>query len=158
MRESREEAMGLYFEDFDLSGSITTRGRTVGEGDITLFAGLSGDFNPLHVDAEYCADTSFGERIAHGPLTLAMAIGLMSQQNLIDSTTMGLLDLHWSFTGPVKIGDTVHAVVTPVEKVPSRKPDRGVLTLRLDVHNQRGEHIQTGHLKLLMKRRAGEQG
>lgn len=150
--------MGLYFEDFDLSASITTRGRTVGEGDITSFAGLSGDFNPLHVDAEYCADTSFGERIAHGPLTLAMAIGLMSQQNLIDGTTMGLLDLHWSFTGPVKIGDTVHAVVTPVEKAPSQKPDRGVLTLRLDVHNQRGEHIQTGHLKLLMKRRAGEQG
>ncbi|KFC66526.1 hypothetical protein FG93_04457 [Bosea sp. LC85] len=148
--------MGLHFEDFDLDSSIKTRGRTVGEGDITLFAGLSGDFNPLHVDSEYCAGTPFGERIAHGPLTLAMAIGLMSQQNLIDATTMGLLDLHWTFAGPVKIGDTVHAVVTPVEKAPSRKPDRGIVTLRLDVHNQRGEHIQTGHLKLLMKRRTGE--
>ncbi len=149
--------MGLHFEDFDLDTSITTRGRTVGEGDITLFAGLSGDFNPLHVDSEYCAGTPFGERIAHGPLTLAMAIGLMSQQNLIDATTMGLLDLHWTFTGPVKIGDTVHAVVTAVEKAPSRKPDRGIVTLRLEVHNQRGEHIQTGHLKLLMKRRTGDQ-
>ncbi|GAU83246.1 MaoC/PaaZ C-terminal domain-containing protein [Bosea sp. BIWAKO-01] len=150
--------MGLHFEDFDLDSSITTRGRTVGEGDITLFAGLSGDFNPLHVDSEYCAGTPFGERIAHGPLTLAMAIGLMSQQNLIDATTMGLLDLHWTFTGPVKIGDTVHAVVTAVEKIPSRKPDRGIVTLRLEVHNQRGEHIQTGHLKLLMKRRTEDQG
>lgn len=150
--------MGLHFEDFDLDSSVTTRGRTVGEGDITLFAGLSGDFNPLHVDSEYCAGTPFGERIAHGPLTLAMAIGLMSQQNLIDATTMGLLDLHWTFTGPVKVGDTVHAVVTAVEKTPSRKPDRGIVTLRLEVHNQRGEHIQTGHLKLLMKRRTGDQG
>ncbi|MGO4664983.1 MaoC/PaaZ C-terminal domain-containing protein [Bosea sp. 2RAB26] len=150
--------MGLHFEDFDLDSSVTTRGRTVGEGDITLFAGLSGDFNPLHVDSEYCAGTPFGERIAHGPLTLAMAIGLMSQQNLIDATTMGLLDLHWTFTGPVKVGDTVHAVVTAVEKTASRKPDRGIVTLRLEVHNQRGEHIQTGHLKLLMKRRTGDQG
>ncbi|MGO4735717.1 MaoC/PaaZ C-terminal domain-containing protein [Bosea sp. 2KB_26] len=149
--------MGLHFEDFDLDSSITTRGRTVGEGDITLFAGLSGDFNPLHVDSDYCAGTPLGERIAHGPLTLAMAIGLMSQQNLIDATTMGLLDLHWTFTGPVKIGDTVHAVVTAVEKTPSRKLDRGIVTLRLEVHNQRGEHIQTGHLKLLMKRRTGDQ-
>jgi acyl dehydratase len=70
---------------------------------------------------------------------------------------MGLLDLHWSFAGPVRIGDTVYAVVTAVDRKPSRKPDRGVVTLRLDVFNQRGEQIQTGHLKLLMKRRP-EQG
>lgn len=149
--------MGLHFEDFGDELRVVTRGRTVGEGDITLFAGLSGDFNPLHVDGEYCAGTQFGERIAHGPLTLAMAIGLMSQQNLIDATTMGLLDLHWSFAGPVKIGDTVHAVITAVDKKPSRKPDRGVVTLQLDVFNQREEQVQTGRLKLLMKRRNTEQ-
>jgi acyl dehydratase len=145
--------MGLYFEEFTDDLRVVTRGRTVGEGDITLFSGLSGDFNPLHVDAEYCAGTSFGERIAHGPLTLSMTIGLMSQQNLIDATTMGLLDLQWSFAGPVRIGDTVHAVVTTADRKPSRKPDRGVVTLRLDVFNQRGEQVQTGHMKLLMMRR-----
>ncbi len=149
--------MGLYFEDFTPELRVVTRGRTVAEGDITLFAGLVGDFNPLHVDAEYCAGTPFGQRIAHGPLTASMAIGLMSQQNLIDATTMGLLDLHWSFAGPVKIGDTVHAVVTAPERKPSRKPDRGVVTLRLDVLNQRGEQVQTGHMKLLMKRRDAEE-
>lgn len=145
--------MGLYFEEFTDDLRVVTRGRTVGEGDITLFSGLSGDFNPLHVDAEYCAGTSFGERIAHGPLTLSMTIGLMSQQNLIDATTMGLLDLQWSFAGPVRIGDTVHAVVTTADRKPSRKPDRGVVTLRLDIFNQRGEQVQTGHMKLLMMRR-----
>jgi acyl dehydratase len=145
--------MGLYLEDFTDDLRVVTRGRTVGEGDITLFSGLSGDFNPLHVDAEYCAGTQFGERIAHGPLTLAMAIGLLSQQNLVDGTTIGLLDLHWSFAGPVRIGDTVHAVVTAPERKPSRKPDRGVVTFRLDVFNQHGEQVQTGHLKLLMMRR-----
>jgi acyl dehydratase len=121
--------MGLYFEEFTDDLRVVTRGRTVGEGDITLFSGLSGDFNPLHVDAEYCAGTSF------------------------DATTMGLLDLQWSFAGPVRIGDTVHAVVTTADRKPSRKPDRGVVTLRLDVFNQRGEQVQTGHMKLLMKRR-----
>lgn len=145
--------MGLYFEEFTDDLRVVTRGRTVGEGDIALFSGLSGDFNPLHVDAEYCAGAVFGERIAHGPLTLSMAIGLMSQQNLIDATTMGLLDLQWSFAGPVRIGDTVHAVVTTADRKPSRKPDRGVVTLRLDVFNQRGEQVQTGHMKLLMQRR-----
>ena len=149
--------MGLYFEDFTPELRVVTRGRTVGEGDITLFAGLVGDFNPLHVDAAYCEETPYRERIAHGPLTASMAIGLMSQQNLIDATTTGLLDLHWSFAGPVKIGDTVHAVVTAPDRKASRsKPDRGVVTLRLDVFNQRGEQVQTGHLKLMMKRRAPE--
>lgn len=150
--------MGLYFEELTNDLRVVTRGRTVGEGDITLFSGLSGDFNPLHVDAEYCAGTPFGERIAHGPLTLAMAIGLMSQQNLIDATTLGLLDLHWTFAAPVRIGDTVHAVVTVVDKKASRNPERGVVTLKLDVFNQRGEQVQTGHLKLLMRRRGAEQG
>ena len=74
--------MGLYYEDFEPDRPVVTRARTVGEGDITLFAGLVGDFNPLHVDQEFSALTGFKGRIAHGPLTLSMAIGLMSQQNL----------------------------------------------------------------------------
>ena len=116
--------MGLYLEEFELDRTVTTRGRTVGEGDISLFAGLCGDFNPLHVDEEFSATTEFGGRIAHGPLTMAMAIGLTSQLNLIDGTAVALLDLDWSFKAPVKIGDTIHARVTPAEKRPSRTPGR----------------------------------
>jgi acyl dehydratase len=145
--------VGLFVEEFAPDQTWTTRGRTVGEGDIMLFAGLSGDFNPVHVDAAFCATTEFGERIAHGPMTLAMSIGLMSQHNLIDGTALALLNLHWDFNGPVRIGDTVHAHITCVSARKSRKPDRGVVTLRIEVLNHRQESIQTGTLTLLMKTR-----
>jgi len=76
--------MGLYFEEFRLNEPLTTRGRTVSEADIVTFAGISGDWNPLHVDEEFSKSAGYGERIAHGPMSMSMAIGLMSQQNLID--------------------------------------------------------------------------
>jgi acyl dehydratase len=145
--------MGLYLEDFILDQTLTTHGRTVSEADVSLFAGLAGDFNPLHVDEEFAAQSEFGTRIAHGPLVLAMAIGLMAQRNLIDGTALALLDLKWQFKGPVKLGDTIRARVTPVEKRPTRKAGRGVLVLRFAVENQRGETAQTGAITLLMKMR-----
>ena len=145
--------MGLYYEDFEMDRPVETRGRTVGEGDITLFAGLSGDFNPLHVDEEFCAGSPYKSRIAHGPLTLSMAIGLLSQQNLIDGTAIGLLGLTWTFAAPVKIGDTIHARVTLASKRPTKDAARGVVVLRLDVLNQQGRNVQTGEMTLMMKRR-----
>jgi acyl dehydratase len=145
--------MGFYYEDFETDKVITTRGRTVGEGDITLFAGLSGDFNPLHVDDSFCKDTAYKGRIAHGPMTLAMAIGLMSQQNLIDGTTTGLLGLNWAFSAPVAIGDTIHALVSLKSKRPTRDGTRGIVVLQLDVRNQAGKSVQLGEMTLMMLRR-----
>ena len=143
--------MGLHFEDFELGRTLTTRGRTVGEGDISLFAGLVGDHNPLHVDEEFCRTTTFGGRIAHGPLTMSMAIGLMSQLNLVDGTALGLLGVGWDFQGPVRIGDTIRARVTPREKRLSQKGGRGVVKLGFEVVNQRDEVVQTGFMTVLMK-------
>jgi acyl dehydratase len=145
--------MGLYFEEFVLNEARTTRARTVSEADIVTFAGLSGDFNPLHVDEVFAAATQFGGRIAHGPMTLSMAIGLMSQLNMIDGTALALLNLNWDFAGPVKIGDTIHAVVTPTAMKSTGKPDRGVVTLRFEVVNQRGQTVQTGTATLLMRKK-----
>ena len=143
--------MGLRFEEFELGRTLTTRGRTVGEGDISLFAGLVGDHNPLHVDEEFCRTTTYGGRIAHGPLTMSMSIGLMSQLNLVDGTALGLLGVGWDFQGPVRIGDTIHARVTPHEKRLSQKGGRGVVKLAFEVVNQRDEVVQTGFMTLLMK-------
>ena len=148
--------MGLYLEDFEINATQRTHGRTIGEGDVSLFAGLVGDHNPLHVDEEFCKNTVFGGRVAHGPLVLSTAIGLMSQLNWIDGTALGLLSVSWDFQGPVKLGDTISAKVTPLEARPSKKPDRGVLKLGFEVVNQREEVVETGSITLLMKRRSDQ--
>ncbi len=143
--------MGLYFEEFALEQPVKTRARTVSEADIVTFAGVSGDWNPLHIDEEFAKASGYGGRIAHGPMSMSMAIGLVAQQNLIDGTALGLLGLQWDFKGPVRIGDTIHAIVTPIQKRLTTKPGRGVLVLRFEVRNQREDVIQVGTATLLMK-------
>jgi acyl dehydratase len=147
--------LGLYLEDFEINRTHRTRGRTIGEGDVSLFAGLVGDYNPLHVDEDYSRQEGlFGGRVAHGPLVLSTAIGLMSQLNWIDGTALGLLGITWDFRGPVKLGDTIYANVTPLKARPSNTPARGVLKIGFEVVNQREEVVQTGSIVLLMRRRA----
>ena len=145
--------MGLYLEDFQINVPHRTRGRTIGEGDVSLFAGLVGDHNPLHVDDEFCKESLFGGRVAHGPLVLSIAIGLMSQLNWIDGTALGLLGITWDFRGPVKLGDTISAKVMPLEARPSKTAGRGVLKLGFEIVNQREEVVQVGSIVLLMQRR-----
>lgn len=136
--------MGLHFEDFEIGHTFHTRGRTVGEADITTFAGLIGDWTPIHVDEHFAKSTPFGTRIAHGPLTLSMAVGLMAQLNLFDGTVIGLLNMTWSFSVPVKIGDTVYAHITPLEKRLTSRPDRGVVKLEIRVTNQDSVEVCKG--------------
>jgi acyl dehydratase len=145
--------LGLYLEDFEINSTSRTGSRTIVEGDVTLFADLVGDHNPLHVDKEFASRSSFGGRIAHGPLVLSTAIGLMSQLDWIDGTALGLLGVNWDFFAPVKLGDTVSANVTPLEARPSKSPERGVLKIGFEVVNQNDEVVQTGSIVLLMQRR-----
>jgi acyl dehydratase len=145
--------LGLYLEDFEINVTRRTRGRTIGEGDVSLFAGLVGDHNPLHVDEEFSKQSIFGGRVAHGPLVLSTVIGLMSQLNWIDGTALGLLGISWEFQGPVKLGDTISAKVTPLEARPSKAPGRGVLKIGFEVLNQKNDIVQVGSIVLLMQRR-----
>jgi acyl dehydratase len=148
-----ERALGLYLEDFEINTTHRTRGRTIGEGDVSLFAGLVGDHNPLHVDEEFSRQSIFGGRVAHGPLVLSTAIGLMSQLDWIDGTALGLLGISWEFHAPVRLGDTISARVTPLEARPSQLPARGVLKIGFEVLNQNDEIVQVGSIVLLMQRR-----
>src|ERR1051326_2352280 len=97
----------LYFEDFEQDREYVTRSRTITEADVVAFAGLSGDFNPLHVDEEFAKTTIFGARIAHGLLGLSVASGLINQLGLGEGTVMAFLGLTWNFKGVIRIGDTI---------------------------------------------------
>lgn len=130
---------------------ITTAGRTIGEGDITLFAGLAGDFTPIHVDDAFARTTPFGERIAHGPLTLSVAVGLLTQTGILGERVIGLVNLNWDFAGPVRIGDTIRAHVTVEEVRPTSKSDRNLATFLFEVVNQHGDAVQTGRLRVIVK-------
>lgn len=145
---------GLFWEEWDLNAEFITPGRTVTESDIVQFAGLSGDYNPLHINEEFCKQTQFGTRIAHGPLIYAMAAGLLFQLHLYDDTLIAFLGFDsLKFTKPVVAGDTIRAKIKVLEKRETSKPDRGIMKRQLQVINQRDEVVQEGIQAFLLKRK-----
>ncbi|SMC41097.1 MaoC/PaaZ C-terminal domain-containing protein [Polynucleobacter kasalickyi] len=146
--------VGLYWEEWEVGKSFTTAARTITETDVVNFAGISGDYNPLHINEEYCKKTQFGTRIAHGPLIYAVAAGLLFQLHLYDDTLIAFLGFEsLKFTKPVKINDTIYAKVTVTEVSETSKPDRGVMKRVLQVFNQHDEMVQEGVQAFLMKRK-----
>lgn len=145
--------MGLTFEQFETGRRYETPGRTIAEADLVAFAGLSGDFNPLHVDEVFASRSRYGGRIAHGPMLIGMAFGLASRLDLVDGTAIALLAVEWSFSAPVRIGDTVRARIVVRDKQPTRAPDRGLVVLAFELVNQEDAVVQTGLAKLLVRRR-----
>jgi len=148
----------LYFEDFELGREYVTRSRTITEADVVAFAGLSGDFNPLHVDEEFGKKTMFGTRIAHGLLGLSVASGLINQMGIGEGTVMAFLGLTWNFKGAIRFGDTITAHQRVAEKRGTSKKDRGILRMSITVLNQNGEVVQDGEHVLMVKRRHTEKG
>lgn len=145
---------GLYWEDWEIGAEFESPGRTVTEADIVAFAGLSGDYNPLHINEEYCKQTQFGTRIAHGPLVYAIAAGLLFQLHLYDDTLIAFLGFDsLKFTKPVKAGDTIRARIKVLETRETSNPERGVMKRQLTVLNQRGEVVQEGVQAFLLKRK-----
>jgi len=125
------------FEEFRV-GDVATFAKTIGEADILLFAAVSGDNYPLHVDAEYAKTTRFGQRAAHGMLTaslLSTVVGLLLQKPggvYVQQTIR--------FTAPVFAGDTLTASGEVTELIPERRRMR----IRTAVVNQRGETVLDG--------------
>lgn len=145
---------GMYWEEWHIGAEFTSPARTVTEADIVMFAGLSGDYNPLHINEEYCKTTQFGTRIAHGPLVYAIAAGLIFQLHLYDDTLIAFLGFDsLKFTTPVKAGDTIHAKLKVLDKRESSRADRGVMKRQLQVFNQRGEMVQDAVQAFLLKRK-----
>jgi len=141
-----------WFEDIEVGEEYESPGRTVTESDIVLFAGLSGDYNVLHTDAEFMKSSIFGERIAHGLLGLAIQAGLFTRATRAYAT-LGSAGLRWKFKGPIKIGDTIRVHARVAAKKEASEADRGLVTLERRVLNQRDEVVQEGETDLLVERR-----
>ena len=145
----------MFWEEWDIGAEFQTASRTITEADVVNFAGISGDYNPLHIDEEFCKQTQFGTRIAHGPLVYSIAAGLLFQLHLYDDTLIAFLGFDsLKFTLPVKIGDTVRVRVEVLEKRETSKPDRGVMKRLLQVLNQRDEVVQEGVQAFLLKKKS----
>jgi len=145
---------GKYFEEFQPGQRIITAGRTITEADIVNFAGVSGDFNQMHVDADYSKNSAFGQRVAHGLLVLSMISGLAVQTGVMEGTVIAFREVsEWKFAKPVFIGDTVHAELEVREVKDLRRIDGGSVTIELDVKNQYGDIVMKGTWVVLIKAR-----
>lgn len=146
-----------FWEDFSVGDKVTSMAITVTEAHLVTWAGLTMDYYPLHMDKEYAAGTPFKERIAHGPLTFALAVGLMGTTGYAKDSViawLGVTDMR--IPAPVRIGDTIrlHAEITELRE--TKNPDQGLTVMRYEVVNQRDETVMTFDMKFLMHRR--EQG
>jgi 3-hydroxybutyryl-CoA dehydratase len=142
----------LYFDDVKVGQEWESPGRTVTEADLVHFAGLSGDFNPIHMDHEYARTTPFRRPIAHGLLTLALTSGL--SVNCPPMRTLALVAIRdWQFREPVFIGDTLRVRSKVLAKEPRGRGRRGLITWQRQVVNQHGKVVQEGITVTLVEAR-----
>ena len=150
---------GVTFEEHRIGATYTTLARTVSETDIVNFVNLCGFTEPLFMDMEYVARESvFGRRAAPGALTLALSEGLIMQTGLIHGTGMAFLGGEIRVVAPVLQGDTIRVDVEVTDKRETRKPDRGIVTYRHRVLNQRGEVVLEARIQRMIRRASGPDG
>ncbi|MCS6871370.1 MAG: MaoC/PaaZ C-terminal domain-containing protein [Anaerolineae bacterium] len=142
---------GLWFEEFIEGLPIRTRGRTITEADLVAFAGISGDFNPMHTDARYAETTQFGARIAHGALVFSIATGLAYQLGVLEGTVIAFLGFEMKLRAPVYIGDTIRVEASVSKRRPVPASGGGIVTLDVKVLNQRDEAVQKGEWTIMVR-------
>ena len=145
---------GLFFEDFEAGQKVNSTGRTLTEHDIATFAGLSGDFNQIHTDAEFARATPFGQRIAHGLLGLSMASGLAVQTGILGANVIAFREVgEWKFVKPIFISDTIHIEMEVMETKALPRLGGGSVTLNVHVIKQTNETAMKGLWTVLVKNR-----
>jgi 3-hydroxybutyryl-CoA dehydratase len=146
----------VYLEDYEVGEIFVSPGRTITETDLVMFSAFTGDWHPLHTNVEYAAKTPFKERIAHGALGFSIGLSLplrlgpyvMIPKNFI--AFYGLENLR--FTGPIKIGDTIHTELK-VKSLTEKNKTQGILEYDGTVKNQRGETVLIMAIKALIGRK-----
>ena len=144
----------LFWEDVEIGKLFQSGDRRIHQSDIDAFGDVTGDFHPLHSDAEFCKGTPYGRPIAHGLFGVSLMEGLKNQLKLYDKTSIG--SLGWDkirFLKPMFAEDTVHLEISFISKRETRKPDRGVVVEKIQLKNQDGELLsEAEHATLLMRR------
>ena len=147
---------GLYFEQFEPGLRFVTAARTITEGDIVTFAGLSGDYNQIHTDAEFSKGTPFGQRVAHGLLILSIASGLAMRSGVLEGTVLAFREINnWKFSRPVFIGDTVRVELEVIETRALPRLGGGAVVIELAVINQANEAVMKGTWTALVASQPG---
>lgn len=145
-----------FFEDFSVGESRRSTGRTITEADIVLHAGQTGDFYPHHMDAEWCRTQPFGQRMAHGTLTFAVAVGMTVGEINPEQFSYGYDRLR--FIKPVFIGDTLTVTCTIKQLTPDKKPGLGLVVELVEAMNQRGEVVLACEHLTLVRHKSHETG
>lgn len=127
---------GKTYEELS-AGEKASFSKTVSESDVYMYAGITGDFNPAHVDEEYSRKTKFGTRVAHGGLTFGLIAPVLGMK-LPGPGTIAV-EFNLRFLAPVKFGDTITATAEVAEKL-----ENGRVRMKLSWTNQRGETVADG--------------
>jgi acyl dehydratase len=143
----------LYFEDLNVGQKLVSAGRTITEADIVMFAGLSGDYNPIHTNEEWCKKSShFKRRVAHGMLTASIASGLIFRMGFLDGTGLAHLGTTMKFLSPVFPGDTIHIELEILSKKEVDQ-NRGIFTVKMDIVNQDEKIVETEQTSIMIARK-----
>lgn len=144
-------ARGTFFSEFEVGQEFTTVRRTITETDVVMFAGLSGDFNPLHTDAVFAAKTPFKQRVAHGMLISSISTGLAQTLGIFEGTTLALMQQTFKYTAPTFFGDTIHLKLRVRATKPSSKGGKGVVTFDSEIIKQDGTIVNEGEWVVLFR-------
>ena len=144
-------ARGHLFSQFAVDQRFVSVGRTITEADVVMFAGISGDHNPLHTDAVFAASTPFKQRIAHGMLAASVSTGLGQTLGIFEGTTLALMGQTFEYKGPVFFGDTIRLALTVQSCTPSAKGGKGVVVFRSDILKQDDSVAVTGTWTVLFR-------
>ena len=147
-----------YFKDYEPDQKFVSSGRTITETDLVSYAALGGDWTEVHTNREYAAEQTFGERVAHAPLTFTVSLGLIYRCGFLERTVDAFLGMEeMSFPNPVSVDDTVSMEITVVttRKLDSRD-DVGFVKMDTEMTNQRDETVFEGDMQFFIKRRAAD--
>jgi len=147
----------VCFEDYTVGELFVSPGRTITETDIVLFSAFTGDWHPVHTDAEYAAKTPFGERIAHGLLTLCVGTSLLfrlGQYVVVPKKFIAFYGMESvRFTSPVKIGDTIHCEIK-IKNMTEKDTRIGIVEAETVIKNQRDQEVIVYITKILVGRKS----